>query len=1011
MSRAEELADHFYEWERRGRGWHVSEQPVPVEPHFHPFLFHTPLRPAVDDGRKPTFLSAMFERLLARLGCDTPETALSGSLPLSLSAPFHGAAPDARLPMLVAPRNALTELQLLLPPDLAVSKKTFQQFLQSVAHCAHATSFEVVGTRESVITQLAVDADDASTVRQQFEAHFPEAVIIPQDGFLEKKWGVAGPARAVVECGLSREFMIPIQCHENFGNDPLIAVIGALSNLEKGEAGAFQVTFRATRNPWAESIARSVTTSTGEPFFANAPELVGQAARKISLPLYAAVIRIAARADGEARLIRILKDLAGSLTQFADPIGNELIPLRNDGYGDADHEVDLLRRQSRRSGMLLNGDELASLVHLPSASVRSEKLARATRKTKAAPDLSLNHGLLLGENVHDGEARIVSLAPAQRVRHMHVVGASGTGKSTFLLNMILQDIDSGEGVAVLDPHGDLIDQILARIPESRIEDVILIDPADEEFPVGFNILSAHSTLEKNLLASDLVSVFQRLSTSWGDQMTSVLGNAVLAILESKRGGTLSDLRRFLIEPGFRAEFLKTVDDSEVVYYWTKEFPLLSGRPQASILTRLDTFLRPKPIRHMVVQKENRLDFASIMNSKKIFLAKLAQGLIGVENSYLLGSLLVSKFHQLAMGRQDVAESGRQSFWLYIDEFQNFITPSMAAILSGARKYKLGLVLAHQELQQLQSRDADVASAVLSNAYTRVCFRLGDADAGKLADGFSSFDAGDLQSLGTGEAICRIERSAFDFNLAIPPAVAEEGEISEERASRIIDLSRAKNAARRADVEAALRRDMGEEPTTVPKPNPHVGASEIEMPNDADALAPAKPAIPGKGGQQHKFLQSLIKQWAENIGFRATIEEAIPGGKGSVDVALARGLLSIACEISVTSTVEYELGNLAKCLAAGYGFVLMIGTDDGRLKKLRAAAAVALDADSMKRARFLMPTEAFAFVQGLENVGGAAQTRGYDVEVKSRGVVNGAAAARQGQISDILDQVVKRSKNR
>src|SRR5206468_2560269 len=156
----------------------------------------------------------------------------------------------------------------------------------------------------------------------------------------------------------------------------------------------------------------------------------------------------------------------------------------------------------------------------------------------------------------------------------------------------------------------------------------------------FNILSAHSDLEKNLLASDLVAVFRRLSTSWGDQMNSVFSNAILAFLESSRGGTLADLRRFLVEPQYRTEFLTTVTDPHVVYYWTKEFPLLTGKPQGPILTRLDTFLRPKPIRYMVTQKENRLDFAAILNGKKIFLAKLSQGTLGEENAYLLGSLLI-----------------------------------------------------------------------------------------------------------------------------------------------------------------------------------------------------------------------------------------------------------------------------------------------------------------------------------------------------------------------------------
>ena len=379
-----------------------------------------------------------------------------------------------------------------------------------------------------------------------------------------------------------------------------------------------------------------MTDDAGDSFFVDDPAMVKLAAEKISSPLFAAVIRVAAQSPKSDRAWRIAHGMGKSLRQFADAASNELLPLTNDEYDDEQHSLDVVTRRSCRSGLIINRDELVSLVHLPSASARSPKLKREERKTKAAPSLAFGHALRLGENHHAGKIVHVSMSTEQRVRHMHLIGASGSGKSTLLLNMIMQDIENGDGLAVLDPHGDLIDQVVSRIPEERINDVVLLDPSDEAYPVGFNILSAHSDLERNLLSSDLVSVFRRLSTSFGDQMTTVLGNAVLAFLESSEGGTLGDLRRFLVEPGFRERFLETVEDSEVVYYWQKEFPLLTGKPQGPILTRLDTFLRPKVIRHMVSQKENRLDFAAIMNGRKILLAKLSQGLIGEENSYLLG---------------------------------------------------------------------------------------------------------------------------------------------------------------------------------------------------------------------------------------------------------------------------------------------------------------------------------------------------------------------------------------
>jgi hypothetical protein len=1003
MSRSEEITRHFYEWERFGRGWLVAPFPVSIEPPFYPHLDSDPSASAIDDGREHTFLSLLVEKTL-KLFSSSPVKALP--------TPQENAARD---PYPLEKRNGLIEFQILLPPSLSLSMETFEQFLLSLSYCDHPVAFEIIGVHETVHIQFTVDESDAESVFRQFKAHFPDALITPTTDVLNGLYeDSTGCEPVVVEFGLSKEFMLPLRAVRNFGNDPLVALIGSICELNEGEIAVFQTIFQPARNAWTESILRSVTAPDGTPLFVNAPELVSQARQKVSSPLYAAVVRIAARAETPERLLQILKIMAGALTQFTDPLGNELIPLRNDEYDAAAHEQDFLFRRSRRLGMLLNSDELVSLVHWPTPAVREKSLSRSTKKTKAAPDISLNHELLLGENLHAGNMKLVTLAPAQRTKHMHVVGASGTGKSTFLLNMILQDIDAGHGLAVLDPHGDLIDQVLRRIPETRIDDVVLVDPADEEFPIGFNILSAHSTLEKNLLASDLGAVFQRFSTSWGDQMTSVLGNAILAFLESTRGGTLPDLRRFLIEPGFRAEFLETVNDSEVVYYWKKEFPLLSGRPQASILTRLDTFLRPKPIRHMVAQKENKLDFAGMMDGKKIFLAKLSQGLLGVENSYLLGSLLVSKFHQLAMGRQAIEESQRANFWLYIDEFQNFVTPSMASILSGARKYRLGLVLAHQELQQLQSRDADVCSAVLSNAYTRVCFRLGDADARELAKGFSTFDAADLQSLGTGEAICRIEQAGFDFNVKTQMLLALQNEESaEKKHALIVEQSRKKFATPRTEVEATLHAghdqlQSAEASSTKRKRFETEKESEkVETPIEA---VPVKRATPGKGGQLHKFVQQMIRQWGVDAGFRVSVEKKIGDGNETVDVVLERDSLSIACEISVTTPIEYEMGNLGKCLNMGFTHVLVISSEQAKLASLREAAESAFGEAALSVVTFLAPQEVFTFLKS-KGEGSMGAVGGYNVKVLHN-LRNGPVRTAKNQtLDDLLLSVVQRDVRR
>ncbi|MDP2705515.1 MAG: type IV secretion system DNA-binding domain-containing protein [bacterium] len=978
----------FYEWEYGGRGIQSFDFHVLPEPPFVSFPGYYSTQPSIDDGRRKTFLSSVTDQVFGLLVSRRKNTASD--------------APEEAEPLDIESNRASYtlphEIQITLPAASQVSKEVFEQFLLSLSYCAHPLVFEIIGLSDSITVQIVVSDGDLGQVRAQLSAHFPEASMSIRSDFFRNSWrGVKGDGEtAIVDFGLAQEFMLPLATSRKLDPDPFIGIMGALSEMRDGEAAVFQVIFEPVCAPWAESILQAVICPDGTPFFMNAPDFAAQAKTKVEKPLYAAVVRIAARSTRMDRSREIVKALAGSLSVFSNPTGNELIPLEDDErYSLEDRENDLIARKSRRSGMILNSDELISIVHLPSDSVKTEKLNRRAKKTKAAPKTALNHNLVLGENVHLGETRMVTLNSNQRVRHTHVIGASGTGKSTLLLNLILQDIRNGEGIAVLDPHGDLVNTILEHIPEERFEDVIVLDPSDEEYAIGFNILSAHSELEKNLLASDLVAVFRRLSTAWGDQMTSVFSNAVIAFLESTRGGTLADLRRFLIEPSFRTEFLKTVTDPEVVYYWTRAYPLLSGRPQAPIITRLDAFLRPKPIRNMVSQKENRLNFAEIMNGGKILLARLSQGAIGEENAYLFGSLLVSKFHQLVMGRQETREEDRRDFWLYIDEFQNFSTPSMASILSGARKYRLGLTLAHQELRQLEARDPDVASAVLANACTRICFRLGDQDARKLENGFSFFKSDDMQSLGIGEAVCRIERADFDFNLTTALLPRVDKTIAEEKRRRIIALSREKYGIRRENLPIEPRMEFEvEKPSIVQPKKEEVRVLKEDIPSAREsapihAIAERKrspiPVQPGRGGREHKYLQFLIKKQADDLGYLSVIEKSILDGKGSVDVALQKGECSIACQICVTTPVDQEAANVKKCLSAGFQYVTVISADPRKLEQLRNAIALEVTEEDRERVCFFSPEQLLPFMQeiAMKSMSTEKTVKGYKLKTNYR----------------------------
>jgi len=1010
----QQLSEQFYKWELHGRGWQVFDEPVFPEPPFQFFRGYCwPAAPVVDDGRKPTFLSSLFRK-------PTPP-------------PVVEEVEDEPEPTPLG-RDSVVEFQATLPAELDIARESFELFFHNLALCREPIAFELLGSHKRVFAQFAASVADASPVRRQLAAHFPDVQFRQLEGTLNKAWADStGDEALAVEFGLEHEFMLPLTTGKM---DPFVGLIGALAELQPGELALFQILWQPVQNPWAESLINAVTLPDGKPLFVNAPELTQAAETKAAKPLYAAVVRIMARADTRDRLEEIARDMAGSLRVFSNPQGNALIPLHNDDYPFEAHLDDVLRRQSRRSGMILTSDELTGFVHLPSSTVRSPALLRDTGLTKAAPaNVRQPTDFVIGDNENNGATVPVFLTADQRVRHTHIIGSNGTGKSSLLLNLIRQDIANGDGLAVLDPHGDLIDQILGFIPEDRMKDVVLVDPSDVEFPIGFNILQAHSEEEKRLIASDLVGVFRRLATSWGDQMDTVLQNAILVILESSRGGTLADLRRFLLEPVFRIEFLSTVQDPELIYYWEKVFPQLGGgKSIGSVLTRLQDFFSQKPLRNMVSQRENRLKFTDIMDSGKIFLAKLSEGLCGEENSYLLGTLLVSKFQQLAMARQAQKQEVRRNFWLYIDEFQHFITPSMAKILTGARKYRLGLTLAHQELHQLQS-DPKVASAVMTQPCTRIVLRVGDDDAKKLGDGFESFDARSLTRLEKFHAIVRVEQNDFDFNLALRKPDPPEGDA--ERIAAIMAASRAKYATPRAEVEAMLLANLRPEVRKTKPPEspdgkyqpasesvslsgtatelvPPVSSFTTAKPKDSAPPSVAEPSqareIPKAPAESpsHTAIKNTIGSEAESLDYTVSYEEHFPEVQARADVVLRRGNQSIICQVSATTPPEFEADSVRRFLKLNFTHIGVVSINRRKLDHIQQA----LGDGGGKNVGFYAPEEFISKIHdwAMEDPGGAmiekSKPRKRQIQFNSAHLTDEERRQREGELLKSLAQVMK-----
>ena len=944
LSPSEELTAQFYEWELRGRGWHCAPHAVQLEPPFHPFFGHFVQTPYVDDGTRPTFLSGLAD--LFRGAQKVPEIQ-QHPLPEFEPFPFEDTATLAGYAIGFG-RNGRPSIDLM------------EQCLVMLSNILAPVSFEIVADRDAISVRLVYRKPYGTLLYGQLKIFFPDAGIVP----LPELEPLIDRALSfyTVDYGLRDEWMRPIGTQHGHA-DSLIGLYGMCDQLQGNERVTVQVLFNGTQNRWAPSVERAVGDQRGGSFFLDAPEMPTLAKEKCRAPLFAATVRIVAQDERGDAAMALLQRVSFALTQATTSPFNALVPLPPDGYGLAMRMMDIELRQSHRVGMLLNSRELATLAHFPAPSL-SRKLITQHRATKAAPAFLNNGAYILGTNTHQGNTVTVGLDTAQRLKHLHLIGATGTGKSTLLHSLVMQDVLHDGGLCVIDPYGDLVESILASIPQGRIRDVVLIDPADTQYPVGFNVLSAHSDQEKELLASDLVGLFRRFSTSWGDQMNSVFANAVSAFVYNSRVGTLADMRKFFVEQPFRSRILATCTDPDIVYYWQKEYPLLKSSSIGSILTRLDSFLRPKVIRNMVAQQQS-LNFQALMDGKKIVLVKLSQGLLGEENSYLLGAFIVSKLQQTAMARQEQSRHDRVPFYCYIDEFHHFITPSMSTMLSGTRQYGLGLVLAHQDMQKVQSLDANIASSLLSNAGTRVCFRVGDSDAKRLGEGFSAFSAEDLQNLGVGEAIVRVNTTVQDFNIAVVPYCADNGSYKAE----IVEHSR--NSYGVPIAPAAEPEPSTEPATSIPQ------AAPTQPPKDAE---PPIDTTQQKDMREHRYLQTFIKKLAEEHGYKASMEVRTPDGAGQVDVLLEKDGAHVAVEISVTTSAAWELHNIRKCLAAGYAQVVVCTNSQAKILQIQGLIASALPAGDRERVR-VMTAEEIPLLFAQTPKRGTTTHKGYRVRVQ------------------------------
>ncbi|MEP6673660.1 MAG: type IV secretion system DNA-binding domain-containing protein [Ferruginibacter sp.] len=958
MTQSEYFTSQFYTWEYRGRGYFLSDMPVQLEPPFIPFFRHGYQPEYIDDGKRHTVVSWVIEKLKGK------KTILSNHdiepLDYELSEVFEQIE-----------EYAIAAIQVRLSKERKITPEKMKALLLMLSYMESPVSFEVFANATEIIIQFVCNDSDREHISTNINAYFPECILIENNTFLENivKPGIE---TSVVDFGLKEEFVRPLLTAKNFTIDSLTPLFGILDNFKEDEQGGIQIIFQSTVNNWRESIFHSVTLSDGKSFFEDEPDAPKLALEKIQSPLFAVTIRAFGQATTGEQAKEIVQRISNAVMNATRGSWNELVPLLTDSYDIQERINDVYLRQSHRLGMLLNADELVNILHFPSENIHSAKLIGGHRKTKEVPALAKRKTFELGSNSHNGLTEAVCEDIDARVKHMHIIGATGTGKSTLIANLVLQDIEKGIGIALFDPHGDLIDDVMARIPKDRLTDTVLIDPSDTEFPIGLNILEAHNDLEKEILSSDLVASFRKLSTSWGDQMNAVFGNAIIAMIESGQHSTLHDLRRFLVEKEYRMKFLQSVQDPSILYYWAKEYPLLKTNSIGPILTRMDTFLRPKTIRNMVIQTTG-LDFQNLLAENKIILVKLSQGLIGTENSYLLGSLILSKIHQAALARQQ--SSSRNPFFIYLDEFQNFITPSIKEMLSGVRKYNVGLVLSHQDLQQLQREDGELLNSVLGNTYTRVVFRVGETDAKKLQDGFSSFDFTDLQNLGRGEAVIRIEQPKYDCSLDTKPLSDVSDEEQQLSISAIISHSRKTYAKEKTAIEKILFDTLKTDIPVEDKPVPEkqiIQKEEHPITIEKKTIGEAKEIIPDthvdtlpeqkeKNSSQHAYLKMLVKKMAESRGYVAVIEKQLADNTGQIDVVISRGDKQIAIEICNTTDAEWEMHNITKCITAGYPIIISLSVNTKQLEKIRKKCVSEIPDFEKANVLFLTPDSLFQYL--------------------------------------------------
>lgn len=506
--------------------------------------------------------------------------------------------------------------------------------------------------------------------------------------------------------------------------------------------------------------------------------------KKTEHPIVSTNIKVIASSRDSARATSIAEDILSAFNQFKDPVGNSLqLNLVKENSHKSFFKNFSYRNFEESYDVPLNLLEIATIFHFPGKSEKKNPNLSISKSVTAPAPINLkSEGILLGINSHAGKEREIHMSELDRMRHMYVIGQTGTGKTNFMKSMIIQDIKNGDGVCMIDPHGSDIQDVLANVPPERYDDVIYFDPAHIENPMGLNMLEYDKNYpeQKTFVVNELFSIFMKLygsvPESMGPMFEQYFRNATMLVIEDPdTGNTLLDVSRVMADKSYRDLKISRCKNPIVVQFWKEIAEKAGGEASLAnivpyITSKFDVFLANDIMRPIIAQEQSSFNFRKIMDEKKILLVNLSKGRLGDINSNLIGLIIVGKILMAALSRVDSLNKELSPFYLYIDEFQNITTDSISTILSEARKYKLSLNIAHQYIAQLEDK---IKNSVFGNVGTMVTFRVGSDDAEYLSSQFSPvFSAGDIMNIDNYNAYIKLLSSGVPqppFNIKTLPA--------------------------------------------------------------------------------------------------------------------------------------------------------------------------------------------------------------------------------------------------